>query len=137
MRPERAGLITLLSLGAGLLDSATGALLLSVPDLTLRMFGATLPGGGGDILMRFVGAFVLGVGLAYLWGLASSRTDVRRNRLLGVWGATAAVRTCVALFTLTAVSTGGLPSAWLVVSASDAVLAIVQIRGIRRGWFAT
>lgn len=135
MRSDRTSIVLLLSLAAGLLDSTTGALLVTVPETTLRMFGATMPGGGGDILMRFVGAFVLGVGLAYLWGLATSRFDQRARRLHGVWGATAMIRTCIATFTLTAVLTGSLGAVWLVVSASDATIALIQGWGLKARWF--
>jgi hypothetical protein len=135
MRSNRTAFILLLSLAAGLLDSTTGALLVTIPETTLRLFGATMPGGGGDILMRFVGAFVMGVGLSYLWGLAASRFEERTHRLHGVWGATAAIRTCIAVFTLTAVATKHLEPAWLVVGFSDATLALIQIWGLRADWF--
>lgn len=134
MRTDRAIFIVLLSLAAGLLDSTTGALLLTVPQMTLHLFGASMP-GGGDILMRFVGAFVLGVGLAYLWGLATSRYDQRGRRLHGVWGATMMIRMCIAGFTLASVMAGKLEPAWLVVSASDATLAAIQAWGLLNRWF--
>jgi hypothetical protein len=136
MRSDRTTFVLLLSLAAGLLDSTTGALLVTIPETTLRLFGATMPGGGGDILMRFVGAFVMGVGLSYLWGLATSRFDQRAQRLHGVWGATAAIRICIAAFTFTAVATRHLEPAWLVVGFSDATLALIQIWGLRSRWFA-
>jgi len=135
MRSDRTTFVILLSLAAGLLDATTGALLVTIPETTLHLFGATLPGGGGDILMRFVGAFVMGVGLSYLWGLATPRFDQRAHRLHGVWGATAAIRTCIAAFTLTAVATKHLEPAWLVVGASDATLALIQIRALKARWF--
>lgn len=135
MRSDRTTLVLLVSLGAGLLDTTTGALLVTVPETTLRLFGAAMPGGGGDILMRFVGAFVLGVGLSYLWGLATARFDRRSQRLHGVWGATAAIRACIAAFTLTAVATKQLEPAWLVVSASDATLAAIQLWALKARWF--
>jgi hypothetical protein len=137
MRTERSIAIVLLSLGAGLMDTTTGLLLVSIPGKTLALFGATMPGGGSDILMRFVGAFVGGVGLSYLWALATPRFDFRSRRLHGVWGATTMIRTCIALFTFTAVATGHLAPAWLVVGFSDATIAAIQTWGLRAGWLDT
>jgi len=135
MPTDRIAFIFLLSLGAGSLDTATGALLLTLPEWTLHRFGAALPGGGSDILMRFVGAFVLGVGLSYLWGLATPHTDRRTRRLHGVWGTTAVIRASIATFTTIAVVTGSLAPAWLVVAGSDAALAAIQAHGLRARWF--
>ena len=135
MRSERTTFIILLSLGAGLLDTTTGVLLVTVPAATLHLFGASMPGEGGDVLMRFVGAFVLGVGLSYLWGLATAGFEIRARRLHGVWGGTAAIRTCIAAFTLTAVATKHLEPAWLIVGFSDATLAVIQAWGLRARWF--
>ncbi len=137
MRTNRSLVTVLLSLSAGLLDTTTGLLLVTIPERTLTLFGATMPGEGGDILMRFVGAFVGGVGLSYLWALATTRFDVRTRRLHGVWGATTMIRTCIAVFTCTAVATGRLEPAWLVVGASDATIAAIQAWGLRAGWFDT
>lgn len=116
------------------MDASTGVLLVAAPETTLRLFGATMPGGGGDILMRYVGAFVLGVGLAYLWALGWRPASRRGARLHGVWGATTAIRACVAVFTLAAVALGHLEPAWLVVTASDATLAMLQGWGLTAGW---
>lgn len=86
-------------------------------------------------MMRFVGAFVAGIGTSYLWGIASKQPVVRMRRLFGVWGATALARGGVALFTTTAVIMGPLEPHWLVVGLTDATLAIVQTMLICRGWF--
>lgn len=116
------------------MDAGTGLLLLANPQLTLSLFGASLP-GGGELLMRYIGAFVLGVGLAYGWGLAARSPAARLHRLHGVWGATAIIRGCVALFVTSAVLAGHLGAAWLVVATSDVALAAIQVRGLAGGWF--
>jgi len=128
--------VTLLSLGAGTMDATTGLVLVAAPAAALGIFGLALPGGAGaEILMRWIGAFVAGVGLSYLWAVLPRDDATRAQRLPGVWGATAVVRTGVALFCTIAVAARQLEPVWLVVGATDAALAIVQFHGLRKGWF--
>jgi hypothetical protein len=133
MALERKHLVLVLTLGAGAMDTTTGLLLVALPATTVALFGAAMP-PGDDILMRFVGAFVAGVGMSYLWALATRDATARANRLPGVWSVTALVRTVIALFVGGAVALGRLDAAWLVVALSDAFLATVQIAGLRAGW---
>jgi hypothetical protein len=127
--------VLIVSLGSGAMDATTGALLAGAPAATLSLFGATLPGGeAAAILMRFVGVFVAGVGLSYLWALAATSPAVRARRLPGVWGGTAIVRAGVAVFCFAAVASHRLEPAWLAVGATDAMLAAIQILGLRAGW---
>jgi hypothetical protein len=124
-----------LSLCAGMMDAGTGVLLVVAPAMTLGMFGATLPGGdAAAILMRWIGVFVAGVGCSYLWAIAPPDHAVRARRLPGVWGATAVIRSGVAVFCIVAVITGHLAASWLVVGLTDAALAGVQTYGLRAGW---
>lgn len=135
MPPDRTSMIRVFSLAAGSMDAVTGLLLLAAPRFALNLFGAPAPAEGDDILMRFIGAFVLGVGLAYFVAL-STRDRLRSlTRLEGTWGATAAIRASIALFTAAAVASGDLGYSWLVVCASDAAVAAVQFRGLAAGWF--
>lgn len=133
MLADQLPLVRLITLGAGAMDATTGLVLALAPTPALNLFGISIP-GEDDILMRFVGAFVAGVGLAYLWALAPMQPAAGRKRLPGVWGATALVRGCVALFCFAAVGAGKLSPIWLVVGGTDAVLAGVQITVLRTGW---
>jgi hypothetical protein len=132
---NRNKLVLAFSLLAGCMDATTGVLLVAAPARTLALFGATLPGGeGAGVLMRWIGVFVAGVGVSYLWAIASSDAAVRAWRLPGVWGATTVIRTGIALFTVAAVATRALDPVWLVVGATDAALAVAQAAALRAGW---
>lgn len=137
MPADRTRLILGVSVVAGAMDALTGTLLLTTPATVLSLMGTTTPGGpAGEILVRYIGAFVTGVGLSYFWGLAVPATHGRRfRRMSGVWGATAIVRAVVALFCTGAVATGALAPAWLLVAATDGILAAVQGAALRAGWF--
>jgi hypothetical protein len=113
----------LVLLAAGALDAVTGALLVASPARVLSAMGAT------EILaepawMRFIGAFVLGVGAASLAGLAR-RDDPAR--LAQVLESTAVVRVAIALFTGGCLIAGALSPAWLAVCLSDASVAALQL----------
>jgi len=126
-----------LSWFAGLMDATTGVVLVAAPGAALGLADVALPGGeAAAILMRWIGAFVGGVGLSYLWAVAPRSAGERARRLPGVWGATAMIRTGVALFCLMSVVTGALAPIWIVVGLTDAALAIVQSWGLRAGWLA-
>jgi hypothetical protein len=128
-------LVPFVTFAAGAMDAATGMMLVAAPATTLGLFGAMLPGGdGAAILMRWVGVFVLGVGLSYLWSIASRDAATRARRLPGVWGATMVIRTGVAVFCFTAVASRQLEATWLVVGATDAALAGLQGWALRAGW---
>lgn len=136
LQPDRSALVFIVSLGAGLMDAVTGLCLIVAPAVVLRLLGAPMPAGGDDVLMRFVGAFVCGVGCAYLWGMGTADVGKRLRQLEGVWGATALIRLCVALFTCGAVLLGRLAPLWLVVSLTDGVLGVGQLAALRAGWCA-
>ena len=134
MNSRASGLLTLYQLAAGLSDTSTGLLLLLAPAWTLHLLRVTHP-PTPDIFTSFIGAFVLGVGLTYLWlllrsvrGLATSATWQAQ------WRDTALIRACVALFLLAAIATSRLEKAWLTVALADAALALVQAIGLQRNW---
>lgn len=133
MGPDRFRPALLFTFCAGTMDTLTGLLLLAWPARTVALFGAGMP-AGDDILLRFVGAFVAGVGSTYLWALAAPDPRSRGRRVAGVWGATAVVRLWIAVFIGAAVALGRLDGPWLVVGATDALLALVQGGGLRAGW---
>lgn len=115
----------LLALLAGGIDTATGTMLVAAPDFTLRMMGVGMPDAAAPFV-RFIGAFVLGVGLAYFSPLlreGGERSDVA---LRAVFVATGIIRLSIGLFTGLAVISGGLIWPWLSVTVSDLTLAAVQ-----------
>ncbi len=118
-------LITVYCLLAGACDAVTGVLLVSVPIATLKLMRiAELP--AEPIYMRFIGVFVGGVGLAYLYPLVLSRgrSDTRLSVVLEV---TALVRLCVALFLGVSIARAALATAWSTVLLTDLLLAAAQI----------
>lgn len=118
---------------AGACDVTTGALLIAAPAFTLRLMRVS------DALsqpawMRFIGAFVFGVGAVYLYGIL--RAPRGGARLAHLMEGTALVRICIAAFTGGAIVTGQLTPAWLAVCLTDASFAIVQIVLLRKDAFS-
>lgn len=119
----------LYQLAAGVCDTSTGALLIAAPAWTFRLMGLhVLP--QPIAFARFVGVFVLGVGLSYLWPTMSRPVHEWR----GQWSATAIIRTGVALLLAWQISTGAMERGWLAVVATDAFLASIQWAGLSRNW---
>lgn len=110
---------------AGSGDFLTGLLLVAAPLFTLRLMGiASIP--AEPVYLRFVGAFVGGVGALYLYPFALSAAR-RAQRLDTVLEATALVRIVVALVVGGCIASGTLEVRWITVALTDAVLAAVQI----------
>jgi hypothetical protein len=116
------------ALAAGLMDLLTGIGLLALPVLTLRAMGAAAPGAEALVFLRFVGAFVGAVGASYLVALASRRDD----RLWAVFRVTILFRLAAGGYVAAAVAGGALPAVWLSVTATDGVIAAVQVWLLRR-----
>ncbi len=117
-------LITVYCLLAGACDALTGALLVSAPIATLELMGiAELP--AEPIYMRFIGVFVGGVGLAYLYPFLYRGWS--GGRLTVVLEVTALVRLCVALFLGVSIALAALAAAWSTVLLTDLLLAMAQI----------
>ncbi len=55
-------------------------------------------------------------------------------RLEAVWLLTAIIRSSVAIFVLAAVLGGTLALGWLSIAIFDGICALIQARGLRRGW---
>ena len=81
-----------------------------------------------------ISAFVLAVGLSYLYGALLVRRPGGEPRLEAVWLLTAIIRSSVAIFVLGAVLNGTLAPGWLTIAIFDGICVLIQARGLRRGW---
>jgi hypothetical protein len=122
----------------GLSDTATGLLLLLVPEFTLGLMRLRV---GSDALpfLSYIGAFVLSVGLACLYGARPAMTLSPANlpdqaRLEVVWLLTGITRALVAVFVVAKVLTSALRPGWGSVAITDGVFAAIQFIGLARGW---
>jgi len=132
VKPSRG--VAAFALGAGLCDAATGAALVAAPLWTLGRMGID-PLPVEPVYLRWIGAFVLAVGLAYLYPFLLA-TGRRAARLATVFEVTALARGAVALTAGGAILAGELASAWAGVPLFDAALAIAQLVLLSRGALA-
>ena len=119
---------------AGLCDTTTGLLLLAAPAGTLALMGLTII-PQPVVFVRYIGIFVLSVGLTYLW--AAGRWPLTSHAHIGwvtQWKITALVRTLVALFVVWQVVSGSLEGRWISVALSDGFFAVIQWTGLFQGW---
>lgn len=132
MSPPRG--VTAFAVGVGLCDAATGTALLAAPLWTLRQMGIE-PLPAEPVFQRWIGAFVLAVGLAYLYPFLLRGAEVARRgeRLATVFEVTALARAAVAATAGAAIAAGALPLAWLGVPLFDAAVVVVQVALLRRG----
>jgi hypothetical protein len=117
----------------GLSDTGTGWLLCVAPLATLRLLGIDVPREAAPYI-SYIGAFVLSVGLACLYGLLLLMMAPSSERLETVWLLTAFTRSAVALFIAKSVITGQLPPEWLMVAFFDGGCAAIQAVGLRQRW---
>lgn len=118
---------------AGLSDTATGALLIAAPVLTLRLMGLQVPADALPFL-SFIGAFVLAVGLSYLYGALLVGRAGCASKLEAVWLLTAIIRSSVAVFVMAEVMAGRLEQGWLTIAFFDGACVLIQAIGLRKGW---
>ena len=117
---------------AGATDAVTGALLLAKPGFVLHLMRIDMPAGAAPFL-RFVGAFVCGVGLSYFPPLLRAGVAQCDAALRSVFVTTGLIRLSVGLFTGVAVVMGLLPWQWISVTFSDLALASLQALIVRSG----
>ena len=119
---------------AGLCDTSTGLLLIAAPTWTLGLMGlTTIP--QPVAFVRFIGVFVLSVGLTYLWAaLQWPLTSHAHIAWTAQWEITALIRTLVALFVMWQVASGGIETRWITVALSDGAFALIQWIGLQKGW---
>ena len=119
------------SLAVGAMDVTTGLLLILAPSLVMRWLSIPPLPAEAEVLMGWIGAFVLSTGLCY--GLCLRKGTTAET----AWMTTAIVRTAVAVFLAVKIAAGALPAAWWVVAATDAAVAAIQVIGLRaRCWRA-
>ena len=132
MTPARG--VVAFAVAIGLCDAATGVALLAAPLWTLARMGIE-PLPTEPVFQRWIGAFVLAVGLAYLYPflLRGAERARRGDRLATVFEVTALARLAVALTAGGAIAAGALGPDWLGVPLFDAAVAVAQIALLRRG----
>lgn len=131
MKPRPILLIYQLLIGAS--DTSTGILLLAAPALTLRLMGLH-PAADAPPYLSYIGAFVLSVGIACLYGAWLTTRPLYAAKLEVVWLLTGITRASVALFVFTNIFTGALETGWLTVALSDGAFALIQLIGLSQGW---
>ncbi len=117
------------SLAVGAMDALTGLLLVLSPAFVLRLLGIAVPPAETLVFLSWIGVFVAATGLSY--GLSWRGGSAAET----VWTFTAGVRISVAGFLAVKIASGILPTAWLTVAATDAAVAMVQILGLKAGWW--
>ena len=117
----------------GISDTSTGALLIIAPQFTLRLMHLSAPSDALPFL-SFIGAFVLSVGLACLYGAALTFHDACASRVRIVWLLTALTRSSVAIFVLAKVLAGALEPGWMTIAAFDGACVVIQAIGLCKGW---
>lgn len=119
----------------GLSDTVTGALLIIAPELTLSLMRLHAPSEAYPYI-SYLGAFVLSVGLACLYGAALIVRAGSPRKLEVVWLLTAITRASVAIVVIAQVVAHALQAGWLAVAAFDAACVLLQAVGLRQGWLA-
>jgi hypothetical protein len=111
---------------AGLTETLTGLGLIVQPVFTLKLMGleesaASIP------FIQFIGAFVLGIGSLYLWGLGLSKSQQSWTPLKHAWMATGWTRVLIGLTTGFLILNGSLSTGWASVPITDLSLGIFQL----------
>jgi len=117
------------SIAVGAMDALTGLLLIFVPVGVLGLLGIRPPSAEARVFVSWIGVFVMSVGLSY--GLVF----LKRRHGEAVWAFTSLVRMAVAVFLTSRVLGESMEPGWLLVAASDAAVALVQIVILRLGWW--
>lgn len=119
----------------GVSDTATGALLMVAPRETLEMMH--LHASDSDLpYLSYIGAFVLSVGMACLYGAYLLHRNRWAGRLETVWLLTAMTRASVAVLVTAQILAGTLEAGWLTVAIFDGACVAIQAAGLFRGWLA-
>lgn len=117
------------SLAVGSMDACTGIILVFAPGFVTGLLGITETAVHAAVFLSWMGVFITGVGLSYAFALGG------RSEGIAVWKITSLIRLMVAAFVTWKAATGELEPRWLLVAASDAAVAIVQICILKLGWW--
>lgn len=117
------------SLAVGAMDAGTGVLLVFAPGFVTGLLGMAEPAGDASVFLSWMGVFITGVGLSYALVLGG------RHEGIAVWKITSLIRMMVAAFVSWKAATGELEPLWLLVAASDAAVAIIQLWILKLGWW--
>ncbi len=117
----------------GLSDAGTGVLLYFAPVFTLHLMGVHAPSDATPYI-SYIGAFVLSVGIACLYGVRILALHASSERLEMIWLLTTFTRSAVAIYVFKSVLAGELEPAWITVALFDGVVAAIQGVGLRRRW---
>ena len=119
---------------AGLCDTSTGVLLVGFPDYTLSaLMGLTV--FPQRPFIRFIGVFVLSVGITYFWSLWRYPLNEDGSVVwMTQWKITALIRTLVALFILWQLAAHNIDFRWIFVALTDGLFAAIQMIGLEQGW---
>jgi len=128
-------ILFLYQLLTGLSDGSTGLLLITAPALALHLMGLHVAADALPFL-SYIGAFVLSVGIACLYGATLTVHPRFAAKLEVVWLLTAITRGIVALFVVTRILSGTLAPGWISVAISDGIFALVQAVGLTKGWIS-
>lgn len=134
MMQARRRWILLYNWAAGLCDSSTGILLVVAPVWSWKLMGLhVLP--QPIAFARFVGVFVLCVGLSYLraataWPLTRDYAGHWRAQ----WWITALMRSAVAILLGWQIAVGAMEPGWSTVILTDATFAVIQWIGLASNW---
>lgn len=121
-----------IALLAGLMDSATGLLLMAAPLFTLRLMGIDPPAEALPYV-RFIGAFVFAVGNLYLWSLLSVKILETWKALFCLFYATGWIRAVICVQCLVAILAQTLSLEWGTVVLTDGGLALTQFIWLMKG----
>jgi hypothetical protein len=129
----RRRILFLYQILTGLSDSSTGLLLIVSPAFTLhlmRLHATTdaLP------FLSYIGAFVISVGFACLYGAFLTTRSCFGAKLEVVWLLTATTRGIVAVCVIKQILDGTLETGWITVAISDGGFALLQTIGLAKGW---
>jgi hypothetical protein len=108
-------------------------LLIVAPGLTLHLMRLHASPNALPFL-AYIGAFVLSVGVACLYGASLATRPAFAAKLEVVWLLTAITRGIVAVFVLSQILAGTLEAGWVTVAVSDGGFAFLQAIGLAKGW---
>lgn len=117
----------------GLSDTGTGALLCLAPLFTLQIMGLHPPQDAAPYI-AYIGAFVLSVGLACLYGVLLLMLQPNTERLETVWLLTAFSRSAIAIYIAKSVFSGQMEPAWITIAVFDGACAVIQGIGLHKRW---